>query len=128
MSHRRRHIAPKRYLVVGGEHDGKSLDIDSNYYGPLVNNVSIPNAQLPPTEFDAVEITPRAEQDATTYYAHRLRKANYITHPVERQHIEDYWFFCVDEELSGWTDYAIWDQDMIDKVFDRLRKFYYNKG
>ena len=127
MRNRKRNYNSKPFLVIGGPHDGQAVNVLAAPIAPIENVIRLPI----PQELSAANVMPanivepRQQDEVIEYYVHQVRRVTpYQDEPWREPDIESYWFYCVDKELKGWTDYAIWDQDQLNKIIKRLRDFY----
>ena len=124
---RKRSYNSKPFLVIGGLHDGQTVNVLAAPIAPIENVVRLPvPRKTSAADFmPAPIVEPRQQDEVIEYYAHQVCRAIPNTNePWREPVVESYWFYCIDKELKGWTDYTIWDQDEIDRITLRLRDFY----
>lgn len=115
MRNRKRSYNSKPFLVVGGPHDGQTINVLASPITPVENVVRLP--VLP-----KVTALVHEDPEIIEYYAHQVCKAHYHKDkPWEEPYVESYWFYCIDQELEGQGKYDIWDQDAIERLLVRLR-------
>lgn len=127
MRNRKRSYNSKPFLVIGGPHDGQTVNVLAAPIAPIENVIRLPV----PKNTSAADLTPapivqpRQQDDLIEYHVQQVRRVIPNTDkPWLEPVVESYWFYCIDKELKGWTDYTIWDQDEIGRIILRLREFY----
>ena len=127
MRNRKRSYNSKPFLVIGGLHDGQTVNVLAAPIAPIENVIRLPvPRKISAADFmPAPIVEPRQQDEVIEYYVHQVRRVIPNTDkPWLEPVVESYWFYCIDKELKGWTDYTIWDQDEIDSTILRLRDFY----
>ena len=114
---RKRSYNSKPFLVIGGPHDGQTVNVLAAPTAPIENVIRLP---LPIT----TNITEVRQKDSVAeYYVQQVRRA-YPNHdkPWCEAEFQTYWFYCIDQDpVDDLTDQG---QARIEAIFTRLREFY----
>lgn len=124
---RKRSYHSKPFLVIGGLHDGQTVNVLSAPIAPIENVIRLPvPRKTSAADFmPAPIVEPRRQDEVIEYYVQQVQRLiPNNDKPWFEPLVETYWFYCVDKNLKGWTDYTIWDKEQLGKVFFRLREFY----
>ena len=117
---RKRSYNSKPFLVIGGPHDGQSVNVLAAPIAPIENVVRLPvPRKISAADFmPAPIVQPRQQDEVIEYYVHQVRRAIPNTdEPWLEPVVESYWLYHVDKVMTGW-------EEDIHVIFSRLREFY----
>lgn len=119
MRNRKRNYNSKPFLVIGGPHDGQSVNVLAAPIAPIENVIRLPVPRTSiPNIMPAPIVEPRQQDEVIEYYVQQVRRFIPNTDkPWLEPVVESYWFYHVDKVMTGW-------EEDIHVMFSRLRKFY----
>lgn len=120
MRNRKRSYNSKPFLVIGGPHDGQTVNVLAAPLAPIENVIRLPvpkktsAADLMPAPI----VEPRQQDEVIEYHVQQVRRVIPNTDkPWLEPVVESYWLYHVDKVMTGW-------EEDIHVIFSRLREFY----
>ncbi|WPJ30565.1 hypothetical protein [Pseudoalteromonas phage vB_PalP_Y7] len=120
MRNRKRSYNSKPFLVIGGPHDGQTVNVLAAPLAPIENviRLPVPRKNSVADFMPAAIVQPRQQDQVIEYYVHQVRRVIPNTgKPWLEPVVESYWLYHVDKVMTGW-------EEDIHVIFSRLREFY----